>query len=104
MHFRGASPEARRRVQASIRGLLPRIRSDFRVIQSNHSCEIVPRQVKGKGFAMREFTRGMRTPFLPIYVGDDLTDEPAFAALRRGVTLHGGPLSLMEARFRLGNP
>jgi len=32
---------------------------------------------------MREFSRGVRTPFLPILCWDDLTDEPAFLALRR---------------------
>ena len=104
VHFRGASPEAQRRVQAWIRGFLPRIRTDFRVIQSNHACEIVPRRVKGKGVAMSEFTRGLRTPFLPIYVGDDLTDEPAFAVLRRGITVRVGPVSRTKARFRLRNP
>jgi trehalose 6-phosphate phosphatase len=104
VHFRGAPPEAQRSVRIWIRGLLKRIRGPFGVIQSNHSCEIVPRQVKGKGVAMREFTRGLRTPFLPIYVGDDLTDEPAFLALRRGITVRVGPVSRTKARFRLRNP
>jgi trehalose-phosphatase len=104
VHFRGASPEAGRRVQAWIRGLLTRICIDFRLIQSNHACEIVPRHVRGKGVAMREFTRGLLTPFLPIYVGDDLTDEPAFVALRRGITVRVGPVSRTKARFHLRNP
>jgi len=104
VHFRGASPEAQRCVQTWIRGLPTRIRRPFRVIQSNHAWEIVPRQVKGKGVAMREFTRGVRTPFLPIYVGDDLTDEPAFLALRRGITVRVAPVSRTNARFRLRNP
>ena len=104
VHFRGASHEAQRSVQTWIRGLPTRIRRPFRVIQSNHAWEIVPRQVKGKGVAMREFTRGVRTPFLPIYVGDDLTDEPAFLALRRGITVRVAPVSRTNARFRLRNP
>jgi trehalose-phosphatase len=104
VHFRGGSPETQRRVQAWIRRLLLRIRSDFRVIQSNRACEIVPCQVKGKGVAMSELTRRLRTPFLPIYVGDDLTDEPAFAVLRRGITVRVGPISQTKARFRLKNP
>jgi trehalose-phosphatase len=78
--------------------------SDFGVIQSNHASEIVPREVQGKGVAMREFTRSLRTPFLPIYVGDDLTDEPAFVALRRGITVRVGDFSRTKARFRLSDP
>jgi trehalose 6-phosphate phosphatase len=104
VHFRGAPPEAQQGVQVWIRGLLARIRPDFRVIGSNHACEIVPRQVQGKGVAMREFLRGLRAPFLPIYVGDDLTDEPAFAALRRGITVRVAPVTRTKAHFRLGDP
>jgi len=104
VHFRGTSPETQRSVRTRIRGLLKRIRCPFRVIQSNHACEIVPRQVKGKGVAMREFASDLRKPFLPIYVGDDLTDEPAFLALRRGITVRVGPVSRTNARFRLRNP
>jgi trehalose 6-phosphate phosphatase len=104
VHFRGASPEAQRGVRAWIRVLLKRIRTNFRVIQSNHACEIVPLQVQGKGVAMREFVRDLRTPFLPVYVGDDLTDEPAFVALRRGITVRVAPVSGTKARFWLGNP
>jgi trehalose 6-phosphate phosphatase len=104
VHFRGMPPEAQRRVRAWVRRLVARIRPDFGVIQSQHACEIVPRQVQGKGVAMREFTRSLRAPFLPIYVGDDLTDEPAFVALRRGITVRVGDFSRTKARFRLRNP
>ena len=83
IHFRGASPDARRRVQVRIRPLLSRFRNDFRMIHSNHAIEIVPREVEGKGVAMREFTRALRSPFLPIYVGDDLTDEPGDTEAKR---------------------
>jgi trehalose-phosphatase len=104
VHFREVSPDAQRRVRAWIRGLLTRIRPDFRMIQSDHACDIVPRQVQGKGAAMRDFIRRLRAPFLPIYIGDDLTDEPAFVALRRGITVRVGPFSRTKARFRLKNP
>jgi trehalose-phosphatase len=104
VHFRELSPEAQRRVRAWIRGLLRRICPGFRIIQSDHACDIVPRQVQGKGVAMRDFIRRLRAPFLPIYVGDDLTDEPAFVALRRGITVRVGPFSRTKARFRLRNP
>jgi trehalose-phosphatase len=104
VHFRGMPPDAQRRVRAWVRRLVVRVRPDLGVIQSQHACEIVPSQVRGKGVAMREFTRGLRTPFLPIYVGDDLTDEPAFVALRRGITVRVGDFPRTKARFRLRNP
>ena len=104
VHFRGLPPQTQRRVRAWVRRLVGRMGSDFGIIQSNHSSEIVPRQVQGKGVAMREFTRGLRGQFLPIYVGDDLTDEPAFVALRKGITVRVGDFSRTRARFRLRNP
>ena len=104
VHFRGAPVESQRGVQSWVRGLLKRIPPDFGVIRSNHACEIVPRQVRGKGVAMREFISGLRRPVLPIYVGDDLTDEPAFAALRQGITVRVGSDFATKARFRLENP
>jgi trehalose 6-phosphate phosphatase len=104
IHFRRASPDARRRVQLRIRALLSRIRPDFRVIESNYASEIVPREVQGKGMAMREFIRMQQAPFLPIYVGDDLTDEPAFLALRRGITVRVAPAFRTKAHFQLRDP
>ena len=104
VHFRGMPPEAQRRVRSWVRGLVARMGSDFGVIQSQHASEIVPRQVRGKGVAMREFIGSLRTPFLPVYVGDDLTDEPAFVALRRGITVRVGDFPATKARYRLRSP
>jgi trehalose 6-phosphate phosphatase len=104
IHFRGAAPDARRRVHLRIRPLLSRIRPDFRMIHSNHAIEIVPWEVRGKGVAIREYTRSLRTRFLPIYIGDDSTDEPAFLALRRGITVCVGPFHRTSAQFRLKDP
>jgi trehalose 6-phosphate phosphatase len=104
VHFRGASPDTQRGVQLRIRRLIARLHPDFRVIRSNHACEIVPPQVRGKGLAMHEVGRVLRAPFLPIYVGDDLTDEPAFVELRRGITVRVGPFLRTSAHFRLKDP
>jgi len=104
VHFRGMPSETQRRVRARVRRLVAGLGRDFGVIQSNHASEIVPRQVRGKGVAMREFTRSLAKPFLPIYVGDDLTDEPAFVALKRGITVRVGDFSYTKARFRLKDP
>jgi trehalose 6-phosphate phosphatase len=104
VHFRGAPPEAVRRAQAWLRGLLPRVRANFHLIRTNSAWEIVPRQVQGKGVAIRDFLGRRRTPFLPIYLGDDLTDEPAFAAARRGITVRVGSPKQTNARFRLRDP
>ena len=104
IHFRGAPSETIHRARAWTRKLLVRVRKDFRVIQTSSAWEIVPRQVEGKGAALREFVKSLRRPFLPIYIGDDLTDEPAFSALRRGITIRVGSGVPTMAHFWLKDP
>lgn len=104
VHFRGATLETRRAVRARIRGFLGRLQPAFHGIASENACDIVPRQVRGKGAAVAEFKRRLPPSSLPIYVGDDLTDEPAFEALRRGITVRVGSPRKTSARFRLRDP
>ena len=103
IHFRGATVRAVRQAQLWTRKLLTRIRGDFSIIRSHSAWEIVPRHVKGKGLALRKFTKKLSGPFLPIYVGDDLTDEPAFKVLRRGITIRVGAALPTYAHLRLRN-
>jgi len=50
-------------------------------------------------------TRNKKTKVLPIYIGDDTTDEDAFGALRnKGMTIYVGKLGKSKARFYLKNP
>lgn len=104
VHFRGASVEMRRRAENRVRRALGRFQSKVRVIRSNDVWDVVPRQVRGKGYAMRRALRGADREVLPIYVGDDVTDESAFVALRRGITVLTGPSRKTAAQFALRNP
>jgi trehalose 6-phosphate phosphatase len=104
IHFRDAPVEIQRRARAWIRRLVPRFHPHFRVIPTNNAWEIVPREVQGKGIAVRDYMRRLRARGLAIYLGDDLADEPAFRALRRGITVRVGPPSPTKAHFRLENP
>jgi len=104
IHFRKASAEVQDRAHSGIRRLLLRFQPLFRVLPTNNAWEIVPREVQGKGFAVRDYMRGLHARDLAIYLGDDLTDEPAFRALRRGITIRVGPPAATKAHFRLDNP
>jgi len=104
VHFRGASDDAIRRAKIWMRRRLGFVRPDFRILHSHSTWEIVPREVKGKGAALRDFMKGLRPGFLPIYMGDDLTDEPAFHAVRRGISVRVGGHGPTIAQFRLKDP
>jgi trehalose 6-phosphate phosphatase len=101
VHFREASPEAERRARFLLRRMIARFREHLRIVRASNVWEIVPRDVRGKGVALRQILRGVPRPFLPIYVGDDLTDEPAFSVLRAGITVLVGPIRRTKARYHL---
>jgi len=66
----------------------------FRVTSGKKVFEIRPFAVWNKGDAVKWILRKHGKGFLPIYIGDDVTDEDAYSVLRkRGITLHVGPNS-----------
>lgn len=51
------------------------------------------------------FNAGQNQPWFPVYLGDDLTDEPAFELIgKRGVTIRVGRSRRTAARYRLRSP
>jgi trehalose 6-phosphate phosphatase len=89
IHTRGASDLRRRQAhELLVRAL--RSCSHLHVLPASQVWEVLPREILGKGAAIRQAVQRWRAPFLPIYVGDDTTDEPAFALLERGITVRVG--------------
>ncbi len=104
VHTRGAS----RRTARQAHDLLARTLRDcshLYVLPGSRVWEVLPRQIPGKGAAIREAVQRLRSPFLPIYVGDDTTDEPAFELLDRGITVKvGAKGGDTHARYWLASP
>lgn len=76
----------------------------FRILQNQRDVEILPRAIYDKGSAVRRILRKSRAASLPLYFGDDFSDEPAFQAARRGVTVHVGRARPTSAKYHLRNP
>jgi trehalose 6-phosphate phosphatase len=104
VHFRDASAQAERHACAELRKLLAPLRPHLRIIRAGNVWEVTPVEVRGKGAAVRNMLRELGPSFLPIYVGDDLTDEPAFQATRKGITVLVGSQRVTNAHFWLRNP
>jgi trehalose 6-phosphate phosphatase len=104
IHTRGASRRERQHAhELLIRALRPC--SHLHVLPGSQVWEVLPKQIPGKGLAIREAVQRWRSPFLPIYIGDDTTDEPAFALLDRGITVKvGGADGQTRARYWLASP
>ncbi|SPF55892.1 hypothetical protein SBA4_7530003 [Candidatus Sulfopaludibacter sp. SbA4] len=64
----------------------------------------LPREIGDKGTAVRHQLSRLAGHVLPIYAGDDRTDESAFAALSEGITIRVGRRALTRAQFQLRDP
>jgi len=103
-HFRGTTSPIRRRARRTIRSSVAQFQTHLHALHGNDILEVVPRQVGGKGIAIRKAIGRARKATLPIFLGDDLTDEPAFALLRKGITVLVGPRRRTKAHFALRGP
>jgi trehalose 6-phosphate phosphatase len=76
----------------------------LRVLGGQLVWEIMPREAGDKGIAARaEWLRTSRCA-IPIYIGNDGTDEPAFETLAEGITIRVGSPVPSRARYYLRDP
>jgi trehalose 6-phosphate phosphatase len=101
IHYANASASDVSRVrQEMTRAILP-LNGLFRGIPGERGFELVPAEVGDKGTAVRRELAFASPAALPVFVGDDVVDEPAFASLAGGITIRVGRPCRTRARFRL---
>ena len=105
VHLLGAKAGVQRRAREMVRKLLHPFRATLQVLENLRDVEVMPRQIPDKGAAVREFlAKPASRGALSFCFGDDLSDEPAFAAVRRGVSVLVGKTRTTLAQFRLRGP
>jgi trehalose 6-phosphate phosphatase len=102
LHYRRA-PDLQEACDNLVQDLMTDLGDAFRLIAGKMVFEIAP-AAHNKGAAIRSFLE--HAPFtgrIPVYVGDDVTDEDAFAAVNRvdGLSIRIGDSSSSEARYEL---
>jgi len=105
VHLKGASAETQRQVRERVRKRVNPLRETLKVMTNLRDVEVAPVLIGDKGAAVRKFLDqpAMRGA-LPIYFGDDFSDEPAFAAARRGISILVGKRRVTRAQFCLRGP
>jgi trehalose-phosphatase len=104
VHYRAASNGDVGLARSAVLATMAPLSTDFHVVANKYAWEILPRAIGDKGTAVQRQLNLLGRPGLPIYVGDDTTDEPAFAALPGGVTVRVGRRTLSRAKFQLRDP
>jgi len=103
LHYRCADPASVQEGLARLRRVLAQF-GDLRILNGYRVWEVVPLEIPGKGATARRLWRSQRRPVLPVYIGNDETDEPAFLALREGITVRVGSTCRSSAHYYLRNP
>jgi trehalose 6-phosphate phosphatase len=85
VHYRNVAPSRVPRILRVTREAV-RNRKELQITRGKKVIEFRPRVPWNKGSAISWFIRRLG-PGLPLYFGDDLTDEDAFSAIRGGLTV-----------------
>jgi trehalose 6-phosphate phosphatase len=103
MHYRDATEADARRAETMLKGVVAPFSGTLKIRPAKSCSEVVPLELEDKGAAVRRLIAPLRGRALPVYIGDDRGDEPAFEALAGGVTVHVGPSERSHARYRLSS-
>jgi trehalose 6-phosphate phosphatase len=104
VHSRGAQPKTIRAARRVLLQIVAPLRGVLRVLEGEKVWEVVPAEIQGKGAAVSKLVKRLPAGTLAVYVGDDTTDEAAFAALESQITVRVGNARSTGARFYLRNP
>jgi trehalose 6-phosphate phosphatase len=101
VHYREAANGDVGLARAVVFDTMGPLSSDFHVVANKYAWEVLPRSIGDKGTAVLRELNLFGRPHLAFYLGDDTTDEPAFAALQHGITIRVGRRALTRAKFQL---
>lgn len=101
VHFRRVTEHLHDWVRSITLSTVGRSRS-FTCREGKMVIDIKPRIEWHKGYAVQWILKEIMPPgALPIYLGDDVTDEDAFAAIREGITIKVGGSVETGAQYKL---
>jgi trehalose-phosphatase len=104
VHYRHVRPADRDQVERVVRETIPDDHPNFVVAAGKMVWEVRPRVGWNKGTAVRWIREWLGLPHaVTFYLGDDRTDEDAFAELGRFVTARVGALQPTRAGYQIGD-
>jgi len=104
VHYRGARLPEVRFAEHVMLIARDQFRPGLRLLKGKKIWELIPRAIPGKGPITQGLLELMPAGTLPILIGDDASDEAAFAVLRNGLAIHVGGKVKTRANFCLHDP
>lgn len=102
VHYRGAAESDRSEIRRVVDETVAPAAELFCTTQGLDVIEIRPRVNWNKGTAARLILSSSADPYaLPVYLGDDATDEDAFSELADGITVKIGRFTATAAHYQL---
>jgi trehalose-phosphatase len=103
IHYQNAAVESVRQARKFVEAVLAPFTGSLQLIRGKKVWELAPRELGDKGVAVQSELSAMGPRAMPVYVGDDTMDEPAFLALDRGITIRVGDVRRTNAHYRLSS-
>ena len=103
IHYQSVAEEGVRQARKFIQGVLEPFADTLQLIRGKKVWELAPRELGDKGVAVASELSAAGSRMMPVFIGDDLMDEPAFSALACGVTVRVGHPCRTNARYRLSS-
>lgn len=105
LHYRLVRPHFARRLVREARQIVAPFQEKklLAIRESNKTLEMRPAIRWNKGKSAEFLWRKFEEDLLPIYIGDDITDEDAFKVLKDGITVKIGRGRSSAARYYLDN-
>lgn len=107
VHYRQVSPDFVPKVLEAVEEVIEPVRDRFVLRDGKMVWEVRPAVDWHKGYAVHwlmEALSGGHADPLPVYLGDDHTDEDAFDALPEGITVYVGDAADTVARYAVDSP
>jgi trehalose 6-phosphate phosphatase len=106
VHYRMVDPTLARERCAALQDFVETKTPALRVLRGKMVDELLPRGIGGKGSAIRTLLReAAYSKSVPVYFGDDTTDEDAFQQIRGdGIGVLVGSARKSWARYRVDSP
>ena len=102
VHYRAAPKEEAALARRIVSFVVGTFSDLFRIEAGKSVWEIVPWEMGDKGSAVKRELEALPRGTVPVYLGDDQSDEAAFAALPGGITVHVGEGRSSRAQYCLG--